>query len=90
MTTRLHSVPGRTKKLPPLRVGVGGPGGSGLLHELPHECWWTELMRTRGGKLVGGRGARGVESDRAEVYRQMERVGERENDTSTVESMNIR
>jgi urease accessory protein len=29
MTTRLHSVPGRTKKLPPLRVGVGGPVGSG-------------------------------------------------------------
>jgi urease accessory protein len=25
----LHSVPGRTKKLPPLRVGVGGPVGSG-------------------------------------------------------------
>ncbi|MCA3250679.1 MAG: urease accessory protein UreG [Pseudomonadota bacterium] len=26
---RLHHVPGRTKKLPPLRVGVGGPVGSG-------------------------------------------------------------
>jgi urease accessory protein len=25
----LHRVPGRTKKLPPLRVGVGGPVGSG-------------------------------------------------------------
>jgi urease accessory protein len=25
----LHSIPGRTKKLPPLRVGVGGPVGSG-------------------------------------------------------------
>jgi urease accessory protein len=25
----LHSVPGRTKKLPPLRVGIGGPVGSG-------------------------------------------------------------
>jgi len=29
MNTRLHSIPGRTKKLPPLRVGVGGPVGSG-------------------------------------------------------------
>jgi urease accessory protein len=26
---KLHSIPGRTKKLPPLRVGVGGPVGSG-------------------------------------------------------------
>ena len=26
---RLHQIPGRTKKLPPLRVGVGGPVGSG-------------------------------------------------------------
>ena len=25
----LHSIPGRTRKLPPLRVGVGGPVGSG-------------------------------------------------------------
>src|SRR6187431_681340 len=29
MTTHLHSIPHRTKKLPPLRVGVGGPVGSG-------------------------------------------------------------
>ncbi len=29
MTSKLHSIPGRTKKLPPLRVGVGGPVGSG-------------------------------------------------------------
>jgi len=28
-TTKLHSIAGRTKKLPPLRVGVGGPVGSG-------------------------------------------------------------
>jgi len=28
-TSNLHSIPGRTKKLPPLRVGVGGPVGSG-------------------------------------------------------------
>jgi len=27
--TSLHSIAGRTKKLPPLRVGVGGPVGSG-------------------------------------------------------------
>jgi urease accessory protein len=27
--TSLHSIPGRSKKLPPLRVGVGGPVGSG-------------------------------------------------------------
>ena len=29
MTSPLHRIPGRTKKLPPLRVGVGGPVGSG-------------------------------------------------------------
>ena len=27
--TKLHNIPGRTRKLPPLRVGVGGPVGSG-------------------------------------------------------------
>jgi len=27
--TRLHHIPGRTKRLPPLRVGIGGPVGSG-------------------------------------------------------------
>ena len=27
--SNLHHIPGRTKKLPPLRVGVGGPVGSG-------------------------------------------------------------
>ena len=27
--TPLHSIPHRTRKLPPLRVGVGGPVGSG-------------------------------------------------------------
>jgi urease accessory protein len=26
---KLHAIPGRSKKLPPLRVGVGGPVGSG-------------------------------------------------------------
>ncbi len=29
MSTNLHHITGRTKKLPPLRVGVGGPVGSG-------------------------------------------------------------
>jgi urease accessory protein len=29
MTTPLHHIPGRRKTLPPLRVGVGGPVGSG-------------------------------------------------------------
>ena len=27
--TRLHAIPGRSRRLPPLRVGVGGPVGSG-------------------------------------------------------------
>ena len=27
--TALHTIPNRTRKLPPLRVGVGGPVGSG-------------------------------------------------------------
>src|SRR5690242_18956445 len=29
MNAKLHAIPGRTKKLPPLRVGIGGPVGSG-------------------------------------------------------------
>ena len=29
MTTPQHNIKGRTKKLPPLRVGIGGPVGSG-------------------------------------------------------------
>ena len=29
MTTPLHAIPGRQRRLPPLRVGVGGPVGSG-------------------------------------------------------------
>ena len=29
MTLPLHAIPGRRKRLPPLRVGVGGPVGSG-------------------------------------------------------------
>ncbi|MBA4267692.1 MAG: urease accessory protein UreG, partial [Comamonadaceae bacterium] len=27
--TALHHIPNRTKTLPPLRVGIGGPVGSG-------------------------------------------------------------
>ena len=29
MSTALHHIANRTRKLPPLRVGVGGPVGSG-------------------------------------------------------------
>ena len=29
MTSALHHIPNRTKRLPPLRVGIGGPVGSG-------------------------------------------------------------
>ncbi|MFM7505911.1 MAG: urease accessory protein UreG, partial [Rubrivivax sp.] len=45
MTPRLHAIPGRTKKLPPLRVGVGGPVGSGkttlveMLCKAMRETW---------------------------------------------------
>jgi len=38
--TALHHIPKRTKKLPPLRVGIGGPVGSGkttLLYSLMEE-----------------------------------------------------
>ena len=31
MTSALHHIPNRTKKLPPLRVGIGGPVGSGTV-----------------------------------------------------------
>ncbi len=36
--TALHHIPGRTKKLPPLRVGVGGPVGSGKTTLLEMLC----------------------------------------------------
>ena len=32
MTSALHHIPNRTKKLPPLRVGIGGPVCSGNAH----------------------------------------------------------
>ena len=44
MTTALHSIPNRTKKLPPLRVGVGGPVGSGKTTLVEKLC---KAMRDR-------------------------------------------
>ncbi|WP_395003545.1 urease accessory protein UreG [Cypionkella sp.] len=44
MTTALHHIPNRTKKLPPLRVGIGGPVGSGKTTLLEMLC---KEMRTR-------------------------------------------
>ena len=38
MTIALHHVPNRTKKLPPLRVGIGGPVGSGKTTLLEMLC----------------------------------------------------
>ena len=38
MTTPLHHVPHRIKKLPPLRVGIGGPVGSGKTTLLEMLC----------------------------------------------------
>ena len=38
MTSALHHIPLRTKKLPPLRVGIGGPVGSGKTTLLEMLC----------------------------------------------------
>ena len=38
MTLALHHIPNRTKKLPPLRVGIGGPVGSGKTTLLEMLC----------------------------------------------------
>ena len=38
MTSTLHHIPKRTKKLPPLRVGIGGPVGSGKTTLLEMLC----------------------------------------------------
>src|SRR5688572_22621831 len=38
MTSALHHIPHRTKKLPPLRVGIGGPVGSGKTTLLEMLC----------------------------------------------------
>ena len=40
----LHHIPSRSKKLPPLRVGIGGPVGSGKTTLLEHLC---KAMRVR-------------------------------------------
>ena len=44
MTSALHHIPNRTKKLPPLRVGIGGPVGSGKTTLLEMLC---KAMRDR-------------------------------------------
>jgi urease accessory protein len=44
MTSPLHHIAGRTKKLPPLRVGVGGPVGSGKTTLVEKLC---KAMRER-------------------------------------------
>jgi len=44
MTSSLHNIPKRTKKLPPLRVGVGGPVGSGKTTLVEKLC---KTMRER-------------------------------------------
>jgi urease accessory protein len=44
MITALHHIPNRSKKLPPLRVGIGGPVGSGKTTLLEMLC---KEMRTR-------------------------------------------
>jgi urease accessory protein len=44
MSAVLHHVPNRTKKLPPLRVGIGGPVGSGKTTLLEMLC---KAMRDR-------------------------------------------
>jgi len=38
MASALHNIPNRTKKLPPLRVGIGGPVGSGKTTLLEMLC----------------------------------------------------
>ena len=44
MTSALHHIPNRSKKLPPLRVGVGGPVGSGKTTLVEKLC---KAMRER-------------------------------------------
>ncbi|MBT9457793.1 MAG: urease accessory protein UreG [Burkholderiaceae bacterium] len=44
MNSSLHNIPGRSKKLPPLRVGIGGPVGSGKTTLLEMLC---KAMRER-------------------------------------------
>jgi urease accessory protein len=47
--SRLHLIPGRTKRLPPLRVGVGGPVGSGKTTLVEKLC---KQMRERWDLIV--------------------------------------
>jgi len=49
MTSTLHNIRGRTKKLPPLRVGVGGPVGSGKTTLVEKLC---KAMRERWNLVV--------------------------------------
>jgi len=44
MNSALHNIPRRTKKLPPLRVGIGGPVGSGKTTLVEKLC---KIMRER-------------------------------------------
>jgi len=48
-SNHLHSIPGRSKKLPPLRVGVGGPVGSGKTTLVEKLC---KTMRERWSLVV--------------------------------------
>lgn len=49
MSTALHHIPNRTKKLPPLRVGIGGPVGSGKTTILEMLC---KAMREKWGLIA--------------------------------------
>ena len=49
MSSALHHIPHRTKKLPPLRVGIGGPVGSGKTTILEMLC---KAMRERWNLVV--------------------------------------
>ena len=42
-SSALHHIPNRTKKLPPLRVGIGGPVGSGKTTLLEMPVSYTHL-----------------------------------------------
>ena len=52
MASNLHHIANRTKKLPPLRVGVGGPVGSGkttlveMLCKAMRDCFFNDAATT--------------------------------------------
>ena len=50
MSSALHHIPHRTKRLPPLRVGIGGPVGSGKTTLLEMLC---KAMRDRYDLVAG-------------------------------------